>query len=122
MDVVIQKAENPSQQSTQIKKKRKVSAVSCTVYKPFEEQTASLNLPSTLSPLFEELDLKPGFLRIWPDKMKTFLWLEFILILRFSQRCLKSSTISTLTFMLVLLFDECKILEMCAWVPAHKIK
>ena len=68
MDVVIQKAENPSQQSTQIKKKRKVSAVSCTVYKPFEEQTASLNLPSTLSPLFEELDPKPGFLRIWPDK------------------------------------------------------
>ena len=68
MDVVIQKAENPSQQSTQVKKKRKVSGVSCTVYKPFEEQIASLNLPSTLSPLFEELDPKPGFLRIWPDK------------------------------------------------------
>ena len=50
------------------KKKRKVSGVSCTVEKPFEEQVASLNLPSTLSPLFEELDPKPGFLRIWPDK------------------------------------------------------
>ena len=70
MDVVIQKAENPSQQSTQVKKKRKVSGVSCTVYKPFEEQIASLNLPSTLSPLFEHLDPKPGFLRIWPDKNK----------------------------------------------------
>ena len=68
MDVVIQKAENPSQQPTQVKKKRKVSGVSCTVYKPFEEQIASLNLPSTLSPLFEELDPKPGFLRIWPDE------------------------------------------------------
>ncbi|XP_015779800.1 PREDICTED: uncharacterized protein LOC107357681 [Acropora digitifera] len=68
MDVVIHKAENPSQQSAQVKKKRKVSGVSCTVYKPFEEQIASLNLPSTLSPLFEELDPKPGFLRIWPDK------------------------------------------------------
>lgn len=68
MDVVIQKAENPSQQPTQVKKKRRVSGVSCTVYKPFEGQVASLNLPSTLSPLFEELDPKPGFLRIWPDK------------------------------------------------------
>ena len=68
MDVVIQQAENPSQQPTQVKKKRKVSGVSCTVYEPFEEQVASLNLPSALSPLFEELDPKPGFLRIWPDK------------------------------------------------------
>ena len=76
MDVVIQKAENPSQQSTQVKKKRKVSGVSCTVYKPFEEQIASLNLPSTLSPLFEELDPKPGFLRIAQTKRKTFLWLR----------------------------------------------
>ena len=61
MDVVIQKAENPSQQPTQVKKKRKVSGVSCTVYKPFEEQLASLNLPSTLNPLFDKLDPKPGF-------------------------------------------------------------
>ena len=38
------------------------------MYKPFEEQIASLILPSTLSPLFEQLDPKPGFLRIWPDK------------------------------------------------------
>ena len=68
MDNVIQKAENPSQQPTQVKKRQKVSGVSCTVYKPFEEQIASLNLPSTLSPLFEELDPKPGFLRIWRDK------------------------------------------------------
>ena len=51
-----------------LRKKQKVSWVSCTVYKPFEEQVASLNLPSTLSPLFEELDPKPGFLRISPDK------------------------------------------------------
>ena len=68
MDVVIQKAENPSQQPTQVKKKQRVSGVSCTVYKPFEGQVSSLNLPSTLSPLFEELDPKPGFLRVWPDK------------------------------------------------------
>ena len=68
MDVVIQKAENPSHQPTQVKKKRRVSGVSCTVYKPFEEHVASLNLPSTLSPLFEELDPKARFLRIWPDK------------------------------------------------------
>ena len=68
MDVVIQKAENPSQQPTQIKKKRKVSGVHCIVYKPFEEWLASLKLPSTLSPSFEELDPEPGFLRIWPDK------------------------------------------------------
>jgi len=47
---------------------------------------------------------------------------EFILILRFSQRCLKSSTTSTLTFILMLLFNEFQILEMCAWVPPHKIK
>ena len=63
MDVVIQKAENPCQQPTQVKKKRKVTGVSCTVYKPFE--VTSLNLPSTLSPLFEELDSKSGFLRIF---------------------------------------------------------
>ena len=35
----------------------------------FEEQVASLNLASTLGPLFDELDPKPGFLRIWPDKV-----------------------------------------------------
>ena len=35
------------------------------MYKPFKEQIASLNLPSTLSPL---LGPKPGFLGIWPDK------------------------------------------------------
>ena len=63
MDVVIQKVENPSQQPTQVKKKWKVSRGS------FEEQVASLNLASTLSPLFDELDPKPGFLRIWPDKV-----------------------------------------------------
>ena len=68
MDVVIQKTENPSQQPTQLKKKRKVSGVSCTMYKPFEEQLASLNLPSTLNPLFDKLDPKPGFLRIWPKE------------------------------------------------------
>ena len=68
MDVVIQKAENPSQQRTQVKKKRKVSGVSCTVYKPFEEQLASLNLPSTLNPLFDKLDPKSGFLRIRPEE------------------------------------------------------
>ena len=68
MDVVIQKAENPSQQPTQVKKKRKVSGFSCTVYKPFEERLASINLPSALSPLFEKLDPEPGFLRIWPDE------------------------------------------------------
>ena len=50
MDNVIQKAENPSQQPTQVKKRQKVSGVSCTVYKPFEEQIASLNLPSTPKP------------------------------------------------------------------------
>ena len=68
MDVVIQKAESPSQQPTQVKKKRKGSGVSCTVYKPSEEQLASLNLPSTLNPLFDKLDPKPGFLRIWPEE------------------------------------------------------
>ena len=68
MDVVIQKAENPSQQPTQVKKKQKVSGVSCTMYKPFEEQLASLNLPSTLNPLFDKLDPKPGFLRILPEE------------------------------------------------------
>ena len=35
------------------------------MYKPFKEQIASLNLPSTLSPL---LGPKHGFLGIWPDK------------------------------------------------------
>ena len=34
---------------------------------------------------------------------------EFILILPFSQRCLKSSTTSTLTFIFMLLFNKCKI-------------
>ena len=68
MDVVIQKAENPSQQPNQVKKKGKMSRVSCTVYKPFKEQVASLHLPTTLSPLFEEPEPNLGFLRIWPDK------------------------------------------------------
>ena len=68
MDVVIQKAENPSQQPTQVQKKWKVLGASCTVYKPLEEQLASLNLTSTLGPLFKELDPEPGILRIWPDK------------------------------------------------------
>lgn len=36
--------------------------------KPFEEQLASLNVPSTLNPLFDKLDPKPGFLRIWPEE------------------------------------------------------
>lgn len=35
---------------------------------------------------------------------------EFILILAFSQRCLKSSTTSFLTFILMLLFNECILL------------
>ena len=56
MDVVTKKAENPPKQPTQVKEKRKVSGFSC------------LNLPSTLSPLFEELDFSPGLLRTWPDK------------------------------------------------------
>lgn len=68
MDVVIQKAENPSQQPTKVKKRRKVSGVHCTVYKPFEQRLASLNLPSSLGPLFEELGPEPGFFRIWPDE------------------------------------------------------
>ena len=68
MDVVIQKAENPSQQPTQVKKKRKVSGVSCTVYTPLEEQLASLHLQSTHNPLFDKLDPKTGFLRIWSEE------------------------------------------------------
>lgn len=68
MDVVIQKAENPSQQPTQVKKRRKVSVVHCIVYKPFEQRLASLNLPSSLGPLFEELGPEPVFFRIWPDE------------------------------------------------------
>jgi len=42
------------------------------VYKPIKEQDASLNLPSTISPLFEELEPKPGFLRIWRDEDEDF--------------------------------------------------
>ena len=42
------------------------------MYKLFEEQVASLNLPPTLSPLFEGLHLNSGFLRIWPDKDDNF--------------------------------------------------
>ena len=45
-----------------------MSGVSCTVYKPFEEQLVSLNLPSTHNPLFAKLDPKTVFLRIWPEE------------------------------------------------------
>ena len=68
MDVIIQKAHNPTKQSAQVKKKRKVSGVTSTVYKPFEDELTSLHLPDTLSPIFEGLNPEPGFLRVWPDK------------------------------------------------------
>ncbi|XP_068728761.1 uncharacterized protein [Montipora capricornis] len=67
MDVTVQKLKNPTQQSAQVKKKRKVSGVTSTVYKPFEEPLWSLDLPTILSPIFEGLNPKPGFLRVWPD-------------------------------------------------------
>ena len=67
MDVIVQKLKNPTQQSAQVKKKRKVSVVTSTVYKPFEEPLWSLDLPEILSPTFEGLNPKPGLLRIWPD-------------------------------------------------------
>ena len=67
MDVTVQKLKNPTQQSAQVKKKRKVSGVTSTIYKPFEEPLWSLDLPKILSPIFEGLNPKPAFLRVWPD-------------------------------------------------------
>ena len=66
MDVTVQKLQNPKL-SAQVKKKRKVSGVTSTVYKPFEEPIWSLDLPEILSPILEGLKPKPGFLRVWPD-------------------------------------------------------
>ena len=67
MDATVQKLKNPTQQSAQVKRKRKVSGVTSTVYKPFDEPLWSLDLPKILSPIFEGLNPKPGSLRIWPD-------------------------------------------------------
>ena len=68
MDVIIQKAHNPAAQPTQVKKKRKVSGVSSTVYKPFEDDFTSIQLPNILSPIFEGLNSEPGFPSVWPDE------------------------------------------------------
>ena len=67
MDATVQKLKNPTHQSAQVKRKRKVSIVTSTVYKPFDEPLWSLDLPNILSPIFEGLNPKPGSLRIWPD-------------------------------------------------------
>ena len=67
MDVTVQKLKKPNQQLSQMKKKRKVSGVTSTVYKPFEAPLWSLNLPKILSSSFEGLNPKPGFLRVWPE-------------------------------------------------------
>ena len=70
MDVTVQKLKNPTQQLAQVKKKRKVSGVTSTVYKAFEEPLSSLDLPEILSPIFEGLNPKPGFLRVLLDDDK----------------------------------------------------
>ena len=41
-----------------------------TVYKAFEESISSLDLPEILSPIFEGLNPKPGFLRVLLDDDK----------------------------------------------------
>lgn len=68
MDVTVQKMKTPKQQSTQPKKKRNISGVTCTVYKPFQQPLHSLNLPELLTPSFSNHPFKPGFLRVWPDE------------------------------------------------------
>ena len=75
MDVTVQKLKNPKL-SAQVKKKRKVSGVTSTVYKPFEEPLWSLDLPEILNPTFEGLNPKPGLLRIWPDDDEAVLLTE----------------------------------------------
>ena len=62
MDATVQKLKNPTQQSAQVKRKRKVSGVTSTVYKPFDEPLWSLDLPKILSPIFEGLNPKPSSL------------------------------------------------------------
>lgn len=70
MDVTVQKLKNPTQQLAQVKKKRKVSGVTSTVFKAFEEPLSSLDLPEILGPIFQGLNPKPGFLRVLLDDDK----------------------------------------------------
>ena len=67
MDVAVQKMKTPKQHSTPPKKKRNISGVTCTVYKPFQQPLHSLNLPQLLAPSFSNHKFQPGFLRVWPD-------------------------------------------------------
>ncbi|XP_028517970.1 uncharacterized protein LOC114576096 [Exaiptasia diaphana] len=65
--LVIQKSK-PKQTGEPYKKKRKVSGVRSTVYKPFEQPLQDIDLPGILAQTFSEIEPNPGFLRIWPDK------------------------------------------------------
>ena len=66
--MVVQKAKRPGEKdSSESKKKRKVTGVRNIVYQPFKQPLYSLNLPKTLTPTFREHKPQPGYLRIWPD-------------------------------------------------------
>lgn len=68
MDIKIEKIKAPSKLPGNKMKKRRVSGVNSTIYKPFQDPLSSLDLPKALTPLLSDLDPTPGYLRIWPDE------------------------------------------------------
>ena len=66
LDVTVQKVISPQAKSD--RKRKKVSGVTSTVFKPFQQPLSTLNMANVLRPLFENLTPRPGFLRIWPDE------------------------------------------------------
>ena len=69
LDITIQKVQPPtcSSQKKHQKKRKTISGVASTVFKPFQQPLHILDMPKMLRPVFENLTPKPGFLRIWPN-------------------------------------------------------
>lgn len=62
LDVTVQKVISPQAKSD--RKRKKVSGVTSTVFKPFQQPLSTLNMANVLRPFFENLTPRPGFLRI----------------------------------------------------------
>lgn len=62
MEVKVNKVSLPT--STVPKKKRKVTGVTSTIYKPFPQELYQVNLVPELKAAFHGMDPEPGYMRI----------------------------------------------------------
>ena len=76
MDVVIQRAENPSQQPTQVKKKRKVLGFLYCAQAFWARGSFPQSDKYPQAHYFKGLTQSMGFWGLGHTKMKTFLWLR----------------------------------------------